>query len=180
MDKTRITIPVRLDAKTFKRFSRFDTFVLRRRWVRPAAFALILVAFALVALLSGKEQSGLIAAVLLAVGLGLPLVYVGTFLSQVSHQAGRLRLDAPRLVYTVTLDFDGVRVVNHLKKEDPQCVKWADTRAAYRKRGCFYLYLSPVRACLLPFGQADVPDDAVWDYLRRHMGEKCHGGAQQS
>ena len=77
MDRARITVPVRLDAGTFKRFSRFDMFVLRRRWVRPAAFALILMAFAVVALLSGKAQSGLIASVLLAVGLGLPLVYVG-------------------------------------------------------------------------------------------------------
>ena len=118
MDRARITVPVRLDAGTFKRFSRFDMFVLRRRWVRPAAFALILIAFAVVALLSGKAQSGFIASVLLAVGLGLPLVYVGTFLSQVNLQARRLKLDAPRLVYTVTLDFDGVRVVNHLKKED--------------------------------------------------------------
>ena len=179
MSNTQITVPVRLDAKTFKRFSRFDTFVLRRRWVRPAAFALILLAFALVALLSGKAQSGLIAAVLLAVGLGLPLVYVGTFLSQVTLQAQLFNLATPRLVYTVTLDFDGVHVVNHLKKEDAQTVKWADARAAYRKRGCFYLYLSPVRACLLPFGQADAPDDAVWAYLQRHMGEKCHDGMKK-
>ena len=173
MDKARITIPVRLDARTFKRFSRFDMFVLRRRWVRPAAFALILLAFAAVALLSGKPQSGLIAAVLLAVGLGLPLVYVGSFLSQVNLQAQRLKLDAPRLVYTVTLDFDGVHAVNQLKKEDVQSVRWADTRAAFRRRDCFYLYVSPVRAYLLPFGQADAPDDAVWACLKAHMGDKC-------
>ena len=74
-----ITVPVKLDARTFRRFSFFDTFVLRKRWIRPAAFAAILFAFALVALLSRKPQSGLIAAVLLVVGLGLPLVYVGTF-----------------------------------------------------------------------------------------------------
>ena len=130
MDRARITVPVRLDAGTFKRFSRFDMFVLRRRWVRPAAFALILIAFAVVALLSGKAQSGFIASVLLAVGLGLPLVYVGTFLSQVNLQARRLKLDAPRLVYTVTLDFDGVRVVNPLKKEDAQTVRWAGGTAS--------------------------------------------------
>ena len=174
MDRARITVPVRLDAGTFKRFSRFDMFVLRRRWVRPAAFALILMAFAVVALPSGKAQSGLIASVLLAVGLGLPLVYVGTFLSQVNLQARRLKLDAPRLVYTVTLDFDGVRVVNHLKKEDAQTVRWADARAAFRRRDCFYLYVSPVRAYLLPSGQADAPDDAVWACLQAHMGDRCH------
>lgn len=173
MAQTKITIPVRLDVKTFRRFSRFDMFVLRKRWVRPVVFALILIAFAAVALLSGKAQAGLIAAVLLAVGLGLPLVYFGTFLSQVNLQAARIKLDKPRLVYTVTLDFDGVRVVNNMKKEDAQAVKWTDAQAAFRRKDCVYLYVSPVKAFLLPSGQADATDDEVWAYLRAHMGDKC-------
>ena len=69
-----IVIPVRLDEKTFRRFARFDMLRLRKRWVKPALFALILCAFAFVALLSRRPESGLIAAVLLAVGLGLPIV----------------------------------------------------------------------------------------------------------
>lgn len=175
MTNHRITIPVRLDAKTFKRFSLFDAFILRRRWVRPAAFALILVAFAAAALLSGRAQAGMIAAVLLAVGLGLPLVYIGAFLSQVNRQAEQLGLSNPRPVYTVTLDFDGVRAVNNMKKEDAQAVKWPDVQAAFRKKGCIYLYVSPAKAYLLPDGQADAPDEAVWAYLKEHMGEKCKG-----
>lgn len=173
MSHTKITIPVRLDAKTFKRFGRFDMFVLRKRWVRPVVFALILIAFAAVALLSGKEQSGLIAAVLLVVGLGLPLVYFGTFLSQVNLQAEQLRLDTPRPVYTVTLDFDGVRAVNNMKKEDAQSVKWADVQAAFRRKGCIYLYVSSVKAFLLPSGQADVSDEELWAYLKERLGNKC-------
>ena len=175
MANTRITVPVRLDAKTFKRFGRFDMFSLRRRWVRPMVFALILIAFAAVALLSGRAQAGMIAAVLLVVGLGLPLVYFGSFLSQVNLQAERLRLDQPRLVYTVTLDFDGVRVVNNMKKEDAQFVKWADVQAAFRKKDCVYLYVSPVRAFLLPAGQADATDDELWAYLGEHLGDRCRG-----
>jgi len=169
-----IIIPVRLDAKTFKRFSRFDMFALRKRWVRPVVFALILIAFAVIALLSRKAQAGMIAAVLLAVGLGLPLVYFGTFLSQVNLQAERLK--PPRRVYTVTLDFDGIRVVNDQKKEDAQSVRWQDAKAAFRKKGCIYLYVSPVRAFLLPDGQANVPDAQVWAYLTQRMPDKCHGG----
>ena len=42
----QIVVLVSLDERTFKRFSRFDTFALRRRWVRPAAFAAILTALA--------------------------------------------------------------------------------------------------------------------------------------
>ena len=40
-----ITVHVRLDAKTFRRFSRFDMLRLRRRWVRPTVFAAILIAW---------------------------------------------------------------------------------------------------------------------------------------
>ena len=58
-----IVIPVRLDEKSFKRFAFFDIFVLRKKWIRPLVFSLILIAFAFVVLLARKEQSGLIAAV---------------------------------------------------------------------------------------------------------------------
>ena len=98
-----ISIPVKLDEKTFRRFARFDMLILRKKWVRPAVFSAILIAFAIIALLTRKEQSGMIAAVLLAVGIGLPLVYIGTFLSQVNMQAVRAGLKPARSVYTLTL-----------------------------------------------------------------------------
>lgn len=171
MSEREIVIPVKLDAKTFRRFSRFDTFRLRKRWVRPLVFALILIAFAVVALVSRRPESGLIAAVLLVVGLGLPLVYIGTFLSQVNLQAERL--NPPKRVYTLRLGFDGLRAANDQRQEDAQFVKWQDVPAAFRVKGCVYLYVSAARAYLLPDGQASVPDDAVWDYLKEKLGDKC-------
>lgn len=168
-----IVVRVRMDARTFKRFSRFDTFRLRRRWVRPAGFALILCAFAAVALLSGRPQAGVIAAVLLAVGLGLPLVYVGSYLSQLNAQAQRLGLDPPRYVYTVTLDFDGIRVEGAPGRQETLSMRWQDAPAAFRAKGCIYLYVSPARAFLLPDGQASVDDDALWACLVGHMGDRC-------
>ena len=174
MTPKQIHIPVRLDAKTFKRFSRFDTFRLRRRWVRPAVFALILAAFAAIALVSRRPQAGLIAAVLLAVGLGLPLVYFGTYFSQLNAQAERQKLSPARRVYDVTLDFDGVRVENVQVKESPQALRWDDVWSAWRVKGCVYLYASPTRAYLLPDGQADAGDDALWSAITSHMGARCH------
>lgn len=175
MAEKEIVIPVKLDAKTFKRFGWFDIFILRKQWVRPAIFAAILTAFAVVALLSGRSEAGLIAGVLLAVGLGLPLVYVGTFMAQMRRQAEQQRLTPPRQVYTVRLDFDGVRVTNDQKKEDAQSVKWQDVPAAFRRKSCVYLYVAPNRAYLLPAGQASVSDDALWAYLKGRLGEKCRG-----
>ncbi len=169
-----IVIPVKLDEKTFKRFARFDMFVLRRHWVRPLIFSLLLGAFAIVAVLLRKEQSGLIAAVLLTVGLGLPLVYFGTFLSQVNMQAMRQRLDPPRAVYTVRLTEQGVEAENEQKKEEPLRLSWRETQRAFRAKGCIYLYVSPVKAFLLPDGQADASDTQLWKYLVQHMGaDKC-------
>ena len=173
MSAKEITIPVRLDGKTFKKFSRFDMFRLRRRWVRPVVFALILLAFAAAALLSRKPQAGLIAAVLLVVGMGLPLVYFGTFFAQVNLQAVQRGLDSPKRVDTVRLDFDGVHVTNDQKKESPLSVAWKDVQAVFHVRGCVYLYVSPVQAFLLPDGQANVPDAEVWEYLKEHIGGKC-------
>ena len=76
----------------------------------------------------------MIAAVLLAVGLGLPLVYTGTFLSQVNLQAARRGLGKGRAVHTVRLDFDGITVTDLRKEEPPVVVKWKDVRAASRRR----------------------------------------------
>ena len=172
-DKT-ITIPVRLDERTFRRFARFDMFSLRKRWIRPALFSLILIVFAFIALLARKEQSGMIAAVLLAVGIGLPVVYIGTFLSQVNMQAARRGLKPTRNVYTVRLRNEGILVTNSQKKEDPLEMDWESVRQAFRKKGCIYLYVTAAKAFLLPNGQADVPDQEVWQFLTEHLGhEKC-------
>lgn len=169
-----IVIPVRLNEKTFRRFARFDMLRLRKRWVRPAIFALILCAFAFVALVSRKPESGLIAAALLAVGLGLPVVYIGMFLSQVNLQAEKWKLGKGRPVYTVTLRLRDFTVVNTQKAGEVVTVPWGEARQAYRMRGCVYLYASPAKAFLLPDGQADAPDDEVWNMITHCLGrDKC-------
>lgn len=173
MKRTEYTIPVKLDARTFRRFSLFDALKLRKRWVRPVLFALILVAFAVVALLSGKEQAGMIAAVLLVVGLGLPLVYFGSFFSQVNLQVARHNLDKPRRVYTVVLNADGVRVTNDQMAEAPVQLSWKEVQAAFRAKGCIYLYVNATRAFLLPDGQGNAPAEEIWEYLLKHMGQRC-------
>ena len=169
-----IVIPVRLDGKAFKRFARFDMFRLRRKWVRPAVFSLILIAFAFAALLARKAQSGMIAAVLLVIGIGLPIVYVGSFLSQVNMQALRRGLKSPRAVYTVTLRENGIRVENNQKKEDPLEMEWSSVQKAFRKKGCIYLYVAAAKAFLLPDGQAAVADEEVWAFIRNRLGpDRC-------
>ncbi len=169
-----ITIPVMLDKKTFRHFAWFNTFVRQKRWVSPLIFSGILVVFAVIALATRQDQAGLLAAVLLTVGLGLPVVYFLTFLSQVNLQADRFKLDPPRKVYTVTLTREGIRVENHLQVQEPLTMAWTDTWKAFRRKDCTYLFVSRERAFLLPAGQASVPDEAMWAFLLQHMGQaKC-------
>ncbi|MBR0408736.1 MAG: YcxB family protein [Clostridia bacterium] len=165
-----ITVPVKLDEKTFKRFARFDMLSLRKRWVRPAVFAGILTAFALVALFSGKKEMELIAAVLLVVGLGLPIVYLGAFLSQVNMQAVQQKLGKEgRRVYDIRLTDQEIIVVNRRKTDERVVLPWKDVLQAYRDKGCIYLYVHTVRAFLIPDGQASVPADDVWAFITAHM-----------
>ena len=119
-------------------------------------------------LISTAERDGMR---LLAVGLGLPLVYFGSFFSQVNLQVARHNLDKPRPVYTVYLDGSGIRVTNDQREEAPLEVSWKDAQAAFRAKGCIYLYINAQRAFLLPEGQCDA--DAVWAFLKRNMAERC-------
>ena len=172
--KAEIVVRVRLDGKTFRRFARFDMLRLRKKWVRPVLFALLLCAFAFIALLTRKPQSGMIAAVLLAVGLGLPMVFVGMFLSQVNMQAEKWKLGKGKDVYTVTLRNRDFTVVSAVNQGEALTLPWSEAKQAYRMRGCIYLYASPVKAYLLPDGQASAPDAQVWALIRQGLGaDKC-------
>ena len=162
--RQEIVIPVRLDEKAFRRFARFDMLVLRKRWLRPAVFALF----------SRLPQSGLIAAVLLSVGLGLPIVYICMFLFQVREQAVKWKLGKGRPVYTLTIRTRDFSVVSAQKAGEATTVLWSDACQAYRMRGCIYLYASPVKAFLLPDGQANASDAEVWSRIVQGLGkDKC-------
>ncbi len=171
-----ITVPVVLDERTFKRFARFDTLRLRKKWVRPLVFFLIMTVFGVIAVLSKKEQSEMIAAVLFTVGLVLPIVYFGFFFSQVNMQALNYRLEKGRKVHTVRLTPDKliVKAAKKNKKEETLELPWQKVPKAFRVKGCIYIYASPKKAFLLPDGQADASKDEVWRYLVNHLGkEKC-------
>ena len=125
-------------------------------------------------LLIRKEQSGMLAAVLLAVGIGLPVVYFGSFLSQVNMQSLQRKLKPARRVYTVTLRESGILVRNDQRREDPLEMDWSSIQKAFRRKGCIYLYVTPAKAFLLPDGQSDASDEEVWKFLTEHLGEeKC-------
>lgn len=171
MPASTITIRVKMDRKTLRSFALFDTFLLKKQWKKPIGFAAILLVFAVICFLSGKNQSTLLGVVLLIVGLGLPVVYVSMFLSQVKEKAKKMRLDPPRKVYTLTLSPDGVNIHNDMKVENDVHLPWNKIPAAFRMRSAVYLYAAPTKAFILPDGQADASPAEVWDYLVKHLPE---------
>ena len=168
MKKSVITIPVRMDHKTLRDFSLFDTFILKKHWIKPALFAAIFLVFAIICFAAtSKEQNWLLGTVMLLIGLGMPAVYVGMFLSGVKGQAKKLKL--PRRVYTLSFSSSGVHIANDLKPEEQADLEWQKIPAAFRCKQAIYLYAAPTRAFILPDGQADAPADELWAMMEKHL-----------
>ena len=168
-----IDIHVRLDAATFRRYCAFDTFRRQRRWYWPVLIGMVLITVALAGLLRLAPMSESAAGVLMGLGIAIPAVIFGLYVVQIEAQIARQGLKQAPAVYSLRLDAGGVRVTNDQKQESPLSVAWKDVPAAFRDKSCVYLYVSAARAFLLPDGQADADPDALWDYLREHLGDRA-------
>lgn len=169
LNKNSVTVHCRIDEKTFRHFALFDTFRLKKHWRLPTIFAVIMVGFGVVCYCSGKPQSGLLGTVLTVIGLGMPAVYIGTFLSQVKKKAQALKLEKPRAMYTVVLEEENVNIHNDFRQESNVILPWDKVWGVVRVKNAIYLYATAARAFILPDGQADAEPDEIWQYLRDHL-----------
>lgn len=173
-----VTVRVKMNATIFRNFSMFDTFRLKRFARLPLMFMGIMLAFSLVCfLLAGqKQQAAMLGAVLLVIGLALPLVYFGTYWSQVRMQIVRLNLSKKeRPAYTLTLGQE-IHIVNNMKEEPAVDLPWEKVLGVWRGKDAAYLYVTPQKAFLMPDGQADVNAGQLWDFLETKLpAEKLHG-----
>ena len=120
-------------------------------------------------MLTSFEQNRLRGTVLLAIGLGLPIVYVLMFLIQIGDEVKKLQLKKPRKVYTLVFSNEKITVTNNLVKEDPITLEWQKLPVAFRRKNAIYLYVTRARAFVLPAGQADASDDELWAMFERNM-----------
>lgn len=179
MNMTTITIPVRLDTGTFRRFAVFDTLKRQKRWKSPAVFSGILLVSAVIcfAMNSRADQAMLIGSVLMIIAVGLPAVYFGMFFRSLDAQAKANKLNAARLVYTVKLtgEEDGILVTSAKGECNTAAFSWKTVFAVYRDADCIYLYVSDHQAFLIPDEQADVSPDELWEFLGAHVSaEQMH------
>ena len=162
MRQEGLLIPARITRPVFRRFAFFDAFCHQRHWQRPLAFALLMSAFSVPCFLLRERRQGavLLGAVLLIVGLGLPLAYLLSFSLSLGRQMKRMDLRGERIAYTLRLEPGGVHVTAGAETAD---YPWDVIYMAYRAPGCDYLYVGAGRAYLLPHGPAA---EKVWALLR--------------
>lgn len=149
-----ISIPVQISDREFASFAMFDAAKVNRRFRLPIMFACIMGGFSLICfLMKGQaEQAVLLGSILLIIGLGLPLVYIGNFLSYINKQAKMLRLSGGRVIYTLNFGADGMTVVN---KKSSQHYSWEDFSAVYKKKDILYIYTNEKQAYICPCRLAD-------------------------
>ncbi|MBN1777246.1 MAG: hypothetical protein JW811_03910 [Clostridiales bacterium] len=166
-----ITIPVKLDKATFRRFASFDTFRRQQRWRMPVWFLLIMLGFSMFLYFqTDKPQAALIATVLLLIGLGLPVIYFTSFYLTLRQNVKKHKL--PRRAYTLRLTGSEVYIRSEINSGEELTLNWNQLFAAYRVKGAVYLYVLPTRAFLLPDGQADIPDDELWAFISKRLRDK--------
>lgn len=168
MEHEDISVRARITPEVFREFALFDTLYLKKRYRRPLAFALILAAFALACFLlrHRAEQAVFMGAVLLTVGLGLPAVYILSFLYSVRSKAKQLRLGNAPVAYTVTLSPGKVTVTDGKQKAE---YPWEAVKYAYRLQHSLCLYASESRAYLLPNPGRETEDVRRWTVITEHI-----------
>ena len=164
MKASSIKVSARIDAGAFRDFAVFDALRVKRRWRAPLLFALILSVCACVCFIMKERRAGasLLGWVLLCVGLGLPAAYYLSFFLSLKAQCKKMKLDKPRLAYSLTLDKSGLGVSNEKERAS---YAWDKVFAAHRVKNCVYIYITPQNAYLLPDGCADTDDDVLWALL---------------
>lgn len=169
MNAEDILIPARIDRQTFRRFSLFDTFRLRKQWRRPLLFALMMSVFAglCFAFRAQREGAALLGSVLLILGLGLPAAYFLSYFLSLRQQLRRMDPQEAKIAYTLRLGQDGIQVNDGRQR---QFYSWDTIEMACRMEGCIYIYTGPCQAYLLPAGERE-PE--VWALLEASLPGRC-------
>lgn len=168
MEHQDILVQARITPEVFREFAVFDTLYRNKRYRRPLAFALMMAAFALACFLLRRraDQAVFIGVILLIIGLGLPVVYILSFLYSVRAKAKQLRLGNSPVAYTVSLTPAKVIVTDGKQKAE---YPWEAVKYAYRLQHSICLYASESRAYLLPAGERETEEERRWAVIAEHI-----------
>lgn len=171
MAKKELLIPARITSDVFREFAVFDAMIRQKRWRGPLLFTLIFGVFSAICYTqAGRVRgAGLLAAVLLAVGLGLPAAYFANFFLSVKAQGQRLGGEKAPIAYTVRLREEDVMAEQGKEK---MTLNWQQLHGAVRLEHSVCIYVSARQAYLLP-GEAEEKDGKeIWDWVCGHMPQE--------
>ncbi|MDD3334174.1 MAG: YcxB family protein [Eubacteriales bacterium] len=170
------SVDVWIDAKLYRQFSIFDAIRKERKWIRPLIFAIVFCALAIVCFLFKQRvsQGALLGIVLLVIGIGLPLVYFGSYFMSLHTRIQKLKIGKEkRHAYCITLTNSEILATSPNGKE--QRFAWKDVWNAYRFPNVIYLYVQAGKAYLLPKEQAGDQYEALWAQIEKMLpSEKRH------
>ncbi len=173
-EKRSLIIPVRMSRQAFREFAYFNTFRLHKRWQSPLIFSALMLGFALLVAVLGRQTQGawLLAAVLCLVGLLLPAVYFLSFQAMVRRSASTFP-DEGQPAYRLSLEEEGLRVLSYedLRRE-LAFFPWTEIHAAYRRSEAYYLYATANQAYLLPFEATPGGAQSLDQWLSQHMADR--------
>ena len=166
MQKEGMLVQVSIDAKIFRDFAIFDSFIRQKRWRPLAFFACILLGSAVLCFVmrSRAEQAVLLGSVLTVIGIGLPVVYLLSFLSSVKEQSKKMLLKTQRHAYTLLMSKAGGIEIKAGKEQLKY--RWAEVFSVYRWHTYTYLYVAQQKAYLMPDQQVHGGADALWTLLK--------------
>ncbi len=166
-----IRIHVHLNPGRYRQFCSFDTFRRQRRWFPPVLISMLLITASIAYLFLSVRPSGTIAGLLFGLGLAVPMFCFGLYFIQIEAQIAGMHLKEDPEIYFLVFRDHGVRASGVQQTKSAVELSWDSFFAAYRRRDCTYLYFSKDRAFILPDGQADIPGDELYAYLKEHMPE---------
>lgn len=166
-----MTIQSYLTRDLFRNFTVFDILKRRKLYKSPVIFALILSACAAISFAMNKVQGAVfLGCVLLAVGLGMPVMYFATFFSSLKKSVKAQKLDTPRLVYSVEL----ATMIKVSNEKETASYEWEKCHSAFFNKDCIYLFITKDRAFLLPLANMYGKEEEVWSFIKQKLGTtKC-------
>lgn len=164
-----MNIRVCLSKGDFMRFGWFDALHHKQVWRRPALFAAILGAAAIVCFIfHARRGAVLLGCVLTAVAAGLPAAYFLSFYLSLRRQGAGL--GEGKYVYTLTL-YDDARGLTVDNGSEHAAWTWDQVYRVYETDTAAYLYLTPQRAYLIPYACVKAGGEKLHALLTRWVPE---------
>lgn len=166
-------VKISINYKDYRRFSYFDTFYRQHRHRRPLLFLLLLGAFSAVCfcLVGQRPGARLLAWILLAVAVLVPLAYFLQYAFSVRDSSKTLHLSPYRSREVYTLRFTDEAFYAAAGTSRPIRVPWQKLYHAYRTSNAIYIYATDRQAFIVPPQEAS---KTIWDFITTYTDASRH------